>query len=129
MHHNRQTGNNRRINTAYGCFLFCGLVVLSISSVSLVPMDSGTAGSIGMLFILPATIAALIAMLAGCVLSIGLRNRKQLPVLAALSMIYLLLVIYEPFSADILNIINWLYGATATALPLFWFLLTRKQLQ
>jgi hypothetical protein len=111
---------------AYSSFLICGVVVLLTAITSLIPMSTGTAGSIGFLILIPLSIISAIALLVGLLYAIRLRQHMPLTVLAILSVLFVVEVISEFGPSLFYNSVNWIYGSIAIFMPLWWFFIKRK---
>jgi hypothetical protein len=124
---NNQEFNTRDFDIAYGSFLFCGVVALSISVLSYIPMDSGTAGVMGFLVFIPLSLASLAAIVVGIVLAIKLYHHWQLIILSVLSVMFVAEMITEYGSVMFYNMVPIFYGVITCAFSLVWFGILRKR--
>lgn len=120
-------GGQRRPDLAYGSFLFCGLSALSIRVMSMIPMDSGTAGGLGFLVAIPLFFASLAAMVSGIVLSVRLWQDRLLLALSGLSVLYIVQFMTEFGSTAFSNSVPVVYGVVACVSSGVWFLVLRRK--
>lgn len=122
------TESLRNYDGAYGCFLFCGVVALVIGGASFIPMDTGTAGVLGIMVAVPLFLASLVAMIVGigCTI-IRLYNHWPLVVLSLLSALFITEVFTEYGSVNLYNLAPIFYGVSACGFSLAWFLILRKR--
>jgi len=113
-------------DAAYGSFLFCGLVSTLIGLASYVPMDTGTAGAIGLIILIPLSIVGIGAMILGLILSFLLRSHNPLVVLSILSIAFIIEVVSEAGSPSFYNSVILIYGVLAIGIPSWWFIVKRK---
>lgn len=78
----------RPVTTAHLLFLIVGLGPLASGIASLVPMSTGTAGGVGLLVLVPLTLAGFVAAVAGVMRTIHLRGPRSLVILSILSVLY-----------------------------------------
>jgi len=125
------SGNRKRLrkqlNTAYGCFLFCGLMILFTIILSYIPMDNGTAGTIGFLILVPLFLIWLITNIAGLWLAIKLWHYSEFRILTCTTLIVIIEMLSEAGPAELYNTVLLLYAVITTILPLRWFFVRRKQ--
>lgn len=121
------TDTLRKYDLAYGCFLFCGLVVLFLGILSFIPMDDGIAGGLGFLVFIPLSMASLVAMVVGIGFSIRFYHHWPLVVLSLLSVLFIAEVVTEYGPAMLYNAVPILYGISACGFSLAWFLVLRKR--
>lgn len=119
--------NIRDFDIAYGSFLFCGVVALSIGILSYIPMDSGIAGGLGFLIFIPLSLASLAAIVVGIVHTIKLYHHWQLIILSVLSVMFLAEMFTEYGSVMFYNIVPIFYGVITCAFSLVWFGILRKR--
>ena len=89
------TETRQKYDIAYGCFLFCGVVALSISCLSFIPMDTGIAGGLGFLVVIPLSMASLVAMVIGIGYTIRLYHHWPLVALSLLSVLFVAELVAE----------------------------------
>ena len=94
---------------------------------SAIPMDSGTAGGIGFLVLIPLTLAALISVPTGICFSIVLRRDAVLPLLSVMTIFMLAEVVTEAGSVTFYNATMSVYGILVVVLEASWFLLRRQR--
>ena len=132
----------RKYDVAYGCFLFCGVVVLFLNSLYYVfAIDEETAIYLAVVVAIPLTMVSLGVMVVGIGFSIWLYHHWPLVVLSLLSVLFIAEVFteYGPvlFIADIFMFTGYgpalydaapiLYGLSACGFSLRWFLFLRKR--
>jgi len=110
----------------YGCFLFCGVIVLLTAVISLIPMNTGTAGGIGFFVLIPLSVVTIIVLFIGLWRALILQKQIALTVLAGISVLFVAEIMTEFGSPLFYNIVNWTYGSIAILLPLRWFFIKRK---
>jgi len=121
------TETQRKFDVAYGCFLFCGVAALLISSLSFITIDTGTAGVLGFLVAIPLSMVSLVAMLVGIGYTIRPYHHWPLVALSLFSLLFLAEVITEYGSAEFYNAVPILYGLSACGFSFAWFLFLRKR--
>jgi hypothetical protein len=121
------TETRLRYDVAYGCFFFCGVVALLISTISVIPMDTGTSGGLGFMVLIPLSIASLVAMVIGISYTIRFRQHRPLVVLSLFSVLFVAEVVTEYGSVKFYNAVSTLYGLTTCGFSLAWFFVLRKQ--
>lgn len=89
-------------------------------------MDSGMAGGLGFLVLIPLSLASLVAMFVGIVLSLTILNHWPLLFLSIFSLLFLLEIVTEAGSVSLYNTTGWVYGIITTGLSIWWFLIARK---
>ncbi len=119
----------RVYDLAYGCFLFCGLTVFSMSVIRRSYTDAEWAGgAAGLLFILlPVIVASYIAMLIGIVVSIRLWRHWSLLTLAGISVLHITESIIGYGSTAFQNAVPFAYGVGVAAMSGRWFLVLRRR--
>jgi len=122
-----QALNTRDFDIAYGSFLFCGVVALSISILSYIPMGSGTAGGLGFLVFIPLSLASLAAIVVGIVHTIKRYHHWQLVVLSVLSVMFVAEMITEYGSVMFYNLVPIVYGVCTCVFSFVWFVILRKR--
>ena len=122
-----QKSNLRNYDVAYGSFLFCGLVALLTSVLSYIPMDSGTAGGIGFLVLIPLALASLGAMAVGIVQAIRYYRHWPLIILSVLTLLFLAEIVTEYGSVKFYNMAPIIYGLCVCAICFAWFGFLRKR--
>jgi hypothetical protein len=116
-----------KLDLAYGCFAYCGLAAIAIGAMSWFPMDSGVAGTLGLLLAVPMALAALAAMLAGIVLSLMLWRHWPLPLLSALSLLLVAEIVGEFGSVELYNAAPIVYGVVSLAISGICFVSGRNR--
>ncbi len=114
-------------DTAYVCFLFSGSTALAIRGLGALPLDTGTAGGIGFLVVLPLFGAALIAVGGGVVLTVIHHDDWGLGLLALLSAAYLVQFFAEWGSPAVQSMVPLAYGVVVVAVCGTWFLHRRRK--
>ncbi len=89
-------------------------------------IDTGTAGGIGFLLLIPLALLALFSIPVGIVLAIQHRKDPVLMTLVVLTVLYLVEIITEAGDAKFYNTVLFLYGIVGLVLLGWWFLLGRK---
>ena len=112
---------------AYGCFLFSGVALLLISGFSYIPMDTGSAGGLGFLVLIPLFMASLGAMVVGIVYSVRLFNHWPLSILSLLSVLFVAEFFTEYGSATFYNLVPIVYGVMTCIFTGLWFGVLRKR--
>jgi len=116
---------------AYGCFLLCGLTVLSVSIIRTSYTDADWAGGAGaiLLLLLPFLLASSAAMLVAVVLSIRLWRQWPLLVLAGISILLIPTLFTRYGSTAFHTVIDIVYGVVVTVMSGLWFLVLRRRSQ
>lgn len=117
----------RKHDIAYGCFLAPGAVSLIAAIAGAIPMDSGTAGGIGFLVLIPLAMVALVAVPVGVFYSIVFRRDGVLLLLSILTIFMLAEVVTEAGSVEFYNATGLVYGILVLVLEASWFLLRRRR--
>ena len=114
---------------AYGCFLLCGVTVLSLIGLRASYTDAEWSGGAGglLLIFLPVILAAGVAMLVGIALGIQLWRHWPLIALAGMSVLFITESLIGYGSVTLQNAVSIAYGAGATAMSGLWFLVLRKR--
>lgn len=112
---------------AYCCFLPLGMVSLIAAIDSAIPMDSGTAGGMGFLVLIPLTLVALISIPMGIYFSIVLWRDPVLPALSILTILMIAEIVTEAGSVTFYNATAWVYAILVLVLEANWFLLRRRR--
>lgn len=120
-------GSRSEYDLAYGCFLLCGLTALVISAMSVIPMDPGSAGGLGILVAVPLFLVSLAAMVSGLLLSVRLWKDWSLRILSGMSILFLVEFLFEYGSAGFYNAVTGLYGVGVVAISGAWFVGVRKR--
>jgi hypothetical protein len=115
----------RARDIAYACFLFAGLVPLLIAVLSKIPMDTGTAGGVGLLLLVPLTMAAIVAVVIGVRHSVHEWRHWPLVVCSVFSALYLVVFLTEVGPEWFRNLLPIAYGLTTVVLALRWFISLR----
>ncbi len=127
METSRKIRTTRKHDFAYGCFLIIGFTSLFSSIISAIPMDTGLAGGLGFLVLLPLSVASLVAMFVGVFLSLTILKHWPLLFLSIFSLLFLLEIITEAGSVSFYNTTGWVYGIITTGFSIGWFLFIRKK--
>ena len=114
-------------DAAYGCFVPPGACSLIAALASAIPMDSGTAGGIGFLVLMPLALLALVSVPFGIYLSMVLRRDVILPLLSLLTILMVVEVATEAGSVTFYNATGVVYGLLVLVLEASWFLLRRRR--
>jgi N-acetylglutamate synthase-like GNAT family acetyltransferase len=114
----------KELSVAYGSFLFCGLAMLVISGIGILPMDSWIAGGLALLVGVPLALGSLAALIVG--IGVTLRNPQEwkLAVLSAMSVFAVAVIATDAGSPAFFNTIPVVYGVAAIALSAWWFLVS-----
>lgn len=110
---------------AYACFLPPVIVNLISAIGTVIPMNTGVAGGIGFLVLIPMTMLALVSVPTGIYLSLVLRKDIILPLLSVLTILMVVEVITEAGSVAFYNATAWVYGVLGAILVASWFLVRR----
>lgn len=114
------TENRLNYDIAYGCFLFCGMAALIISSLSFIPIDPGI---LGFFVVMPLFMVSLVAMAIGIGYTIRLYHHWPLVVISLFSVLFVAEVVAD-YGSVVLPI---LYGISACVFSFAWFLVLRKR--
>jgi hypothetical protein len=90
-------------------------------------MDSGIAGGIGFLVLIPLAMAALVTGLIGIFYSIVLWRDGVLPLLSVLTILMVVEIATEAGSVAFYNASGLVYGLLVLVLEASWFLLRRQR--
>jgi hypothetical protein len=121
------TDLRRKHDIAYACFLAPGVVSLIASMAPYVPMDTGTAGGIGFLVLIPLSMVALATVPIGVFYSIMFWRDAALPILSILTILMLAQVIAEAGPVTPRNVMGLVYGVIVLILEASWFLVRRRR--
>ena len=119
--------SRRARDVAYACFLFAGLVPLFIAVLSEIPMDTGTAGGVGLLVLVPLTMAAIVAVVIGIRHTVRQWRHWPLVVCSLFSALYLVVFLTEVGPDWFRDLLPIAYGLTMVVLGLRWFLSLRRR--
>ncbi|MFQ5581579.1 MAG: hypothetical protein ACE5F3_03005 [Mariprofundaceae bacterium] len=103
------------------------MTALFIGGLSFIPMDSGTAGVLGFLVLIPLSMAALVAVFVGIGYTLRLYHHWPLVAISLLSVLLMAEVVTEYGSVMFYNASPIFYGAITSAFSLVWFVVYRKQ--
>lgn len=117
--------NRFKYDLAYGCFLLCGASALVVGVMGAIPMDSGAAGVLGFLVAIPLAVASIAALVVGIVLSLLLWRHWPLPLLAAMTILFVAEVVTEAGTPALYNTAPFLYGIGSLAICGIWFIVVR----
>lgn len=120
-------GKRSGYDLAHGCFLLCGSSALIISAMGAIPAASGTAGGLGFLVAIPLSLASLVAMVSGLVLTIRLWKDWSLIILSGMSLLFIAELLSEYGSAAFYNAVPVVYGAGVVAISGAWILVLRRR--
>lgn len=114
---------------AYGCFLFWGLTVLSVSVIRASYTDAEWADGAGaiLLLFLPLLLASLTAMFVAVVLSIRLWRQLTLVVLAGMTILLIPTLFTKHGSTAFHTTVDIVYGVGVTGMSGLWFLALRRR--
>ena len=101
--------------------------MLFISGVSYLPMDTGTAGGLGFLALIPLFMASLGAMVVGMIYTVRLFNHWPLSILSVLSILFMAEFFTEYGSPTFYNLVPIVYGVIACIFAFAWFGVFRKR--
>ena len=111
---------------AYGCFLPPGIASTVTAIGNVVPMDTGMAGGVGFLVLLPLAMMSLITIPIGITLSILCWRDGVLPVLSVLTILWVTEIVTEAGSVQFYNAATGtVYAALVFTLTGSWFLVRR----
>lgn len=110
---------------AYLCFLPPTIVSLISAVGTFVPMSDGTAGGIGFLVLIPLSLASVLSVPIGIVLSVLFRKDLALPLLSILTIVLVVEVFSEAGPPAFRNGVTWAHGIGATLVVGSWFLVRR----
>ena len=129
---------------AYGCFLLYGLTILLGEILTYNPI-------VHLMVLRPLTYLSWVALVVGVGLAIRLWRHTPLPILAALTVLFLLVSFFlsidevvsrmcadaefygecatkqRAFWANFITAVYWAYGITATVITLWWFSILRRR--
>lgn len=103
-------------DSAYACFGFCGAVILAIEVSEFWGFGFPPVGWF--------PVAVLVAAL---VLSLICWRHWPLLFLSAISLVFAAIAAANDIPGRLSDIAAWIYGAVATSVPLWWFLLARSR--
>ena len=112
---------------AYACFLPPVIVSLISAVGTIIPTNTGVAGLIGFLVLIPLGLLAFVSVPAGVYLSIVLRKDKALPLLSVLTILMIAEVITEAGSVAFYNATAWVYGVLGAILVAGWYFVRRPR--
>ena len=111
---------------AYLCFLPTTLISVVSGILKFIPVDTGTAGGVGFLILIPLALLALVSVPTGIVLSLRYRQDRALLLLSFLTVLYVLEIISEAGSTKFYNTSLSIYGILSILVLATWFLYRRK---
>lgn len=114
-------------NLAYLCFLPPALLGTLSGLSTIIPMDTGTAGGVGFLILIPLALVALASVPSGVILSLRFRGDYALLILSFLTILFVLEMFIEAGSVKFYNIVSLIYGITVISVLVSWFLFRSKQ--
>ncbi len=117
----------RKHDLAYAAFLPPAILGIISGIASLVPMNTGTAGGIGLLLLVPLALAALVSVPFGLYSAMALRRDAALVALAVATVLMLIQLFAELGSVKFQNALWPIYGALVLALEALWFLFRRRR--
>lgn len=114
-------------NLTYLCFL--PPVILGILSglSTLISMDTGTAGGVGFLILIPLSLVALVSIPAGVILSFRFYKDYALLFLSFLTILFVLEIFIEAGSVKFYNTVPFIYAVAGISILASWFLFRRKR--
>jgi hypothetical protein len=116
---------------AYGSFLCCGVSSLVISSLEASnlasKLDSGSAGALGFLVMIPLALFLLVAAVVGIVQCVRLWRHWPLIVLGSMSILLAVVVSSDDGSTSRVNAVAIAYGIIVVAICGRWFLVLRRR--
>ncbi|NHN38991.1 hypothetical protein G8764_16905 [Pseudomaricurvus alcaniphilus] len=115
----------RKHDIAYACFIPPGLVYLIGGIAPYLAMDTGTAGGVGFLILIPLALAALTSVPLGLYYSLPFWRDRVLVFLAVITLIMLVQLFAEWGPVKFRNLAGLLYGVTVLLIEASWFLLRR----
>ena len=116
------------IDFVYGCFLVCGLIILILAFVSIIPVDSNTAVGLGFFVAIPLTMLLLFIMFIAVLSTIFFRRNGQLIILSIITLLLVIELIGEfgpPFLYEASPII---YAIVTFTITISWFFVYRKRI-
>lgn len=117
----------RKHDVAYACFLVPGLFCLINGIASHVTMDTGTAGGIGFLVLIPLALASVFAVPAGIINAVPFRQDPLLMLLVAATALMIVQFFAEVGSVPVRNLVGLLYGIIVIGIEAVWFLYRRNR--
>jgi hypothetical protein len=111
------TINWTRRDSAYACFGFCGAVVLAIEVSDFFDFDLAPLGWV-----------PVVALFAALVLSAISWRHWPLLFLSVVSLIFAGIAVSDRVAPASSDLAAWIYGAIATLIPLWWFILGRRRM-
>ena len=112
---------------AYLCFLPPTILSLISGLLKLIPVETGTAGGIGFLVLIPLTLLSIVSIPVGMALSVRYRRDYTLLILSFLTVLYLVEFATEAGTVKFYNSILSLYGLLNSLILVWWFLFRRKR--
>lgn len=116
-----------RQDKAYLCFLPAGLLGIAAGVASAVPMDTGTAGGVGLLVLVPLVLFMLVYVPRGLYLAIALRTDMNLVALSVLTVSWIVAMLTKPGPAVLRYALSIVYGCVVLFLITMWFLRGRNK--
>ncbi|MBR9910652.1 MAG: hypothetical protein GYB33_09925 [Gammaproteobacteria bacterium] len=118
----------RKHDIAYACFIPPGLVYLIGGIAPYLAMDTGTAGGVGFLILIPLALAVLASVPLGLYYSLLFWRDRVLVFLAVITLIMLVQLFAELGSVKFRNLVGLLYGVTVLLIETNWFLMRRGRI-
>lgn len=107
---------------AYACFLPPGLLSLIAAISMYFPMDTGTAGGIGFLILIPLSLLALTTVPIGVYYSVVYWRDAALVILSLGTILTMVQMFAEIGPVQLRNVLGLVYGVLVFALEVAWFL-------
>jgi hypothetical protein len=124
---NDTAARRRAHDLTYACFLPLGLVGLVSGVASLLPLDSGTAGGIGLLLLVPLALMSMVTAPIGVYRTLGFRHDAALWTLSLITVLMVVQLFAELGPVQVQNLV-WLgYGVLVFLLQASWFLVRRRR--
>lgn len=116
-----------RQDRAYLCFLPSGLLAVAAGIAASTPMDTGTAGGVGYLVLLPLVLFVLVFAPRGIFLAIMLRRDYMFLMLSVLTVLWVVAMLAEFGPEMVRSAGSIIYGCMVYLLVATWFVRTRRQ--
>lgn len=113
---------------AYGLFFICGLLILILGIVSIIPVDLNTAAALGFSVGIPLTMISLLLMVIAILYTVFLRRNKPLVGLSLITILFIIEMLGEYGPPFLYNVSPIIYGTVSITITILWFLVYRKRI-
>jgi hypothetical protein len=114
-------------DSAYGCFLFCGLAALLGSLMEAIPKDEGTTVLLGFFVAIPLAFASFLAFVGGIVFCLRLWKHWPLVLLSGMSALFVTALFTGYGSTAFYYAASVIYGAGVVVICGTWFVIYRRR--